>query len=331
MAFAKAQDLFRLAMLATRRHGVSLEEIVEEFGCSHRTAQRMTDALAAAFAQTVKSIDEDRRARWTIPTLSIASLLTPSAEELAALSTAIAELEQAGMLREASVARQLERKVRALIPPQAGVRLAVDEEALLEALGHAARPGPRPASTSDVDAAISEALKGPFLLRIQYRKRREGRQSERVVAPHGLLLGVRRYLVARDTAKPAGAGLQHYRVEEIHEADVLDESFELDPGFSIRRHAERGFGSFESRKEHGEVVWKFRPDAAEQARRFVFHPTQQVEELDDGSLVVRFVASGHLEMCWHLYSWGDAVEVLAPEPLRLAVERHRRNDFTALP
>jgi predicted DNA-binding transcriptional regulator YafY len=220
---------------------------------------------------------------------------------------------------------------RALTAPDDGARLEVDEEALLEALGHAARPGPRPASSREVDAAISEALKGPFLLRILYRKRREDRPSKRVVAPHGLLLGVRRYLVARDTAKPTGTSLQHYRVEEIYKAEVVGESFAFDPEFSLRRHAERGFGSFESLREHGEVVWKFSPNAAEQARRFIFHPTQQVEELDDGSLVVRFHASGHLEMCWHLYSWGDAVEVLAPEPLRAMVEGYRRSDFVALP
>lgn len=331
MAFAKAQEMLSLAMLATRRRGITIDDIVGEFGCSHRTAQRMAVALQSAFPAVEHSIDEDRRARWTLPARAIAPLLSPSAEELVALSASIAELDRAGMAPEAAAMRQLERKVRALIPPSAGTRLAVDEEALLEALGHAARPGPRPAASEAIDAAISEALKGPFKLRILYRKRMEEEPRERVVAPHGLLLGVRRYLVARDAAKAATARLQHYRVEEIYRAEVLDESFELDPGFSIRRHSERGFGSFENEREHGEVVWRFRPDAAEQARRFVFHPRQELTQTEDGSLEVRFEASGLLEMCWHLYSWGDAVEVVAPEQLKAMVERHRRTDFAALP
>lgn len=46
MSFSKALDLIRLARLAAmRRGGISLEEICEEFGVAHRTAQRMTDAL----------------------------------------------------------------------------------------------------------------------------------------------------------------------------------------------------------------------------------------------------------------------------------------------
>jgi len=329
MSFAKGQELLKLAMMATSRSGVSLEQIVEEWACSHRTAQRMTDALQAAFPQTEIEDGDDRKRRWRIHAKVIAPLLTPSAEELAALTTAISELETNQMTTEAATLRQLQSKVRALLPPGTGTRLAVDEEALLEALGHAARPGPRPATSSDVDLAIAEALKGPFLLRIHYRKRTQDKPSERIVAPHGLLLGVRRYLVARDTAKK-NARLQHYRVEEIYSAEVLGESFEIDPGFSIRSHAEKGFGSYESAAEHGDVVWRFSPDAAPHARRFVFHPTQTVDEEADGSLLVRFKASGHLEMCWHLYSWGKSVEVLQPARLREMVHGHQR-EFEALP
>ncbi|WP_263626080.1 helix-turn-helix transcriptional regulator [Novosphingobium percolationis] len=111
---------------------------------------------------------------------------------------------------------------------------------------------------------------------------------------------------------------------------MLAGSFEIDAGFNLKRHAEKGFGLYESEREFGEVVWRFTPDAAAHARRFVFHPTQSVEEGVDGSLTVRFMASGYLEMTWHLYQWGDAVEVLAPKRLREMVHEYRRV-FPALP
>ena len=324
MSFAKARDLLRLAILSTGRRGVSLLEIEESFECSHRTAQRMTQALEDVFPQTVRDCDEQGRARWTLPARSIASLLTPTAEELAALTTAITQLGDEVMTAEARALRSLASKVRALVPAAQGARLEVDEEALLMALRHAARPGPRPAADPVVDAAIYEALKGPLLLRIVYRKRAEDEPGVRIVEPHGLLLGVRRYLVARDRAKGAGAPLQHFRVEAIAEAEVQNESFVLDPGFDIGLHAQRGFGSYENQDEHGEVVWRFSPHAAPQARSFIFHPTQSQEDEPDGSLIVRFMASGHLEMCWHLYTWGDHVEVVAPEVLRRMTHAFRR-------
>ena len=82
-----------------------------------------------------------------------------------------------------------------------------------------------------------------------------------------------------------------------------------------------------ARSQFGEVVWRFDPRAADYARGFEFHPDQVIEDQPDGSLIVRFHASGWMEMCWHLYQWGDAVEVLEPEALREMVEGYRRGDF----
>jgi len=63
----------------------------------------------------------------------------------------------------------------------------------------------------------------------------------------------------------------------------------------------------------------------------VFHPNQELTELDDGSLLVEFEASGWLEMAWHLVQWGNAVEVLDPPELREMLERVRRGEVAILP
>jgi predicted DNA-binding transcriptional regulator YafY len=231
---------------------------------------------------------------------------------------------------EAGLLRSLAQKVRALVPPEKGTRLAVDEEALLEAMGYAARPGPRPTANSRIDEAISHALKGPFHLMIAYRSRGEATPSERTIAPYGLLLGARRYLVGIDVARSDGR-LRHYRVEDISHAEPLDSSFDYPDDFTLADYAQRAFGSFHDDREYGEVAWKFSPEAVERAQRFLFHPSQTSETLNDGSLVVRFRASGHLEMAWHLYSWGRSVEVLEPPELAAMVNPYRRDDFPALP
>jgi predicted DNA-binding transcriptional regulator YafY len=125
--------------------------------------------------------------------------------------------------------------------------------------------------------------------------------------------------------------LRYYVAERIQSAELTGESFERDPEFDIDHHAQKAFGAFQNEAEYGEVVWRFQPSVASHARAFLFHPTQVLEDQPDGSLIVRFNASGHLEMCWHLYMWGDQVEVLAPEALRKMVEPYRRSDFLALP
>lgn len=330
MSFGKAVDLLRLAMLAASRRGICLAEIESEFGCVRRTAQRMICALEEAFPATVHSIGDDGRHYWRLPARAIASLLSPTADELVALTTGIGQLERADMLAEATRLKSLKRKVRALLPAESGTRLAVDEEALLEAMGFAARPGPGPALDSAVDEAISQAIKGPFRLKILYRSRGDQAPSSRTIEPLGILLGARRYLVAVDTAKRDGR-YRHYRVEDIVSAEVSAETFAYPDDFRIGQYAERAFGSFHNEAEFGEVVWRFAPEAVDRVRRFQFHPGQQSEDLPDGSLIVRFCASGHLEMAWHLYAWGSSVEVISPPRLAAMVHPFRRGDFPALP
>ncbi|MAU22737.1 MAG: DeoR family transcriptional regulator, partial [Martelella sp.] len=167
---------------------------------------------------------------------------------------------------------------------------------------------------------------GPFRLRLRY-----GTEDapERIVEPHGLLLGHRSYLVARQPAR--GDGILNFRMDRILGAQTLDESFRFAPGFSLGDYAAQSFGVYQDPAQYEEVVWRFAPHAAARAAEFCFHPKQTVDAQEDGGLIVRFHAAGWLEMAWHLYQWGDAVEVLAPEGLRMLVESHRRSDFEALP
>ncbi|RYG90172.1 MAG: WYL domain-containing protein [Alphaproteobacteria bacterium] len=330
MSFSKAVDLLRLAMMATSRQGVCLADVEAEFGGVRRTAQRMIAALQEAFPATEHLIADDGRHCWRIPSRAVAQLLVPTAEELVSLRSAISELERGDMYGEATRLRSLEKKVRALIPSDRTLRLATDEEALLEAMGFAARPGPRPALNEAVDLAISEALKGPCELEIHYQSRSDAAPSWRRIEPLGLLLGSRRYLVGIDTAKRDGR-YRHYRVEDIEEAQVRSEVFAYPADFDLREYATRAFGSFHNDAEFGEVVWRFSPSAAGRAARFQFHPNQQVEHEPDGSMLVRFKASGHLEMSWHLYAWGSDVDIVSPRALAEMVHPYRRPDFAALP
>lgn len=54
-------------------------------------------------------------------------------------------------------------------------------------------------------------------------------------------------------------------------------------------------------------------------------------EQDDGRLIVTFEASGLVEMAWHLYKWGDAVEVVEPIALREMVAGFQNGWINVLP
>lgn len=331
MSFLKAEQLIDLATMAAARHaGITLDDVEARFSVSKRTAQRMLHTLEVQFPDTTAGVDDTGRKRWRLPSAPLRDLMSLSPEELAALDLAVETMRRSGFEIEAEHLLKLREKVMALVPRAKAARLETDHEALLEAQGLAARPGPKPRVDRRIAAAIAEAIKACRVLSVDYQARNESRPTTRRLAPYGLLTGIRRYLVARP-ADDEETLVRLYVVERISRAEVEDQAFARDPSFNLQAFAERSFGVFQNPEEFGEVIWRFSPCAAEHARGFEFHPTQRTEDQPDGSLVVRFSAAGHLEMAWHLYMWGAEVEVLAPPGLRDLVAKHRRTDFPGLP
>ena len=122
-----------------------------------------------------------------------------------------------------------------------------------------------------------------------------------------------------------------YRLDNISAVKLSDEFYERDPDFNLKAFSKMAFGVFQNKDEYGEVIWRFSKQAAEHARGFVFHPDQVFKDRPDGTLDVRFMAAGHLEMCWYLYCWGDQVEVIKPIKLKNMCEKYMRKDFPVLP
>lgn len=327
MSFSKAQDLIRLARLAaTRRRGISLEEICEEFGVSHRTAQRMTEALVATFPLADHDDGEDRKRRWTLTDPDLDKLQLRNEAGLEALEIAARHAETEGRLRHAKALTDLRDGLLRRLPGNRAARLEADAEAVLSSLGKVTRPGPKVRLNPDLLDAIIESLRGPFRLRVRYGS---PDAPHRILEPHGVLLGHRIYVAARDLAK--APEIRNFRMDLIFEAETLEEWFALEDGFSLAEYAARSFGVWQDPDQFGEVIWRFSPEAADRAAGFQFHPHQILEPQDDGSLIIRFFAAGWLEMVWHLYQWGDKVEVLAPDPLRRMVQDYRRPDFASMP
>ena len=331
-SFAKASDLLRLAELAAARHlGIGLQDIEAEFDVDRRTAQRMTKALEAIFPEVETRTDDARRKFWKVRGSDARLMLSQGIRdsELAAVEMAIRRAERDCATNEVRALASLRDRLLASMPGPHARRAEADADAVLEAHGFASRPGPRERTDPAILATIAEALKAPNMLTISYAGERDNAARERLIEPYGLLLGIRRYLVAKE--KAGDGRIRHFRLDRLRSARLEPQSFQRDHEFDLESHAARAFGSYHAEAEYGEVVWRFAPSVAPVAREFVFHPRQEMSDEPDGSLVVRFIASGWLEMAWHLYQWGNRVEVLKPEALRKLVDGYRRGDFPALP
>ena len=317
MRYERLTDIVKLAMhLQGTRGGLTMDDIVTEFGVSRRTAERMRAAVEAAFGPLQAVETGDTRIHWRLQSTSLRGLLRITPEELAELESAANSLDQAGLAERAATLRELVAKLLAL-------RRSLDEqtfgdelEALMRAEGSAMRPGPRSRIKQGLLPLFRDAIRANRKVEFTYLARTSGRRSHQIVEPYGVLYGNRAYLVGRaDWARDQ----RLWSLANVSEARTASETFERDPAFNLKEFAERSFGAFQ--EPPFDVVLRFSPDAAQDAATFLFHPSQTLAEHEDGSLTVRFRAGGMSEMCWHLFTWGTGVTVEEPAELR---ERLRR-------
>ena len=324
--YEKAETILRIALdMQGTAEGLSLEDIQRNYSdgpLSRRTAERLRDAIERVFPQMQQANPGELPKRWRLPTGTVSGFASVSAEELADLAAGVSLLERENMLVQAENAQRAVSKLRALMRPDALTRVAPDLEALTEAEGIAMRPGPRPKIEPDIVATLRQAILANHKVRLHYKYRGSGKTGFDTVRPYGFIYGTRHYLVAWSENEQA-RDFRNCALSSIERVEILDRVFTRRRSFSLKEYAERSFGVFQ--EEPLDVVWRFSPQVAADAREFLFHPSQKFEEQPDGSLVVRFRAGGRLEMCWHLFTWGGHLSVLAPKGLSTLLNDHLRN------
>ena len=323
MRYEKSQALLRLANeLRGTAEGLSLRDIQEKFSVGRRTAERMRDAVCEVFPDVEEFLLGDGFKRWRIRSRRGGAAAPITVDELTTLRSAAARLRQEGLKDQADVVEGVEAKLRSMLLPDVLLRLGADTEALLESQGLAMRPGPRPRIAGSVMRDLREAIKGAWPVSLHYRARETGAHSRLVVHPYGFLYGNRHYLVGFH-ASPDIEAIRLFSLANIEKVERAEGQFIRDPNFSLDDYAANSFGVFQEQPFN--VVWRVSPEAADDAREHLFHPSQTFEDQPDGSLLVRFKAGGLLEMCWHLFTWGGGIQVVEPEELIDAMREQLEN------
>lgn len=314
--YEKLRDLFELALwMHEDVEGVSIKDIEKRYKISRRTAERWRKSLYEIFPNMIEmdNFRHGKEKRWRIPQRSVNfnTLLTFSAQELAVFNTAISNLERSGLHDNAKILREVEIKVRSIIRPEHRTRITVDADAMMSAEGLALRPGPKVIADEGVVSKIRDAILSMHQIQISYLNR-QGRVNNNTLMPYGIIYGDRNhYLLARHSDGYSEGEPHHFILSNIQEIKILPETYTIPDDFSLEKFTERSFGVFQ--EEPFEVEWLFDKDVAPDAKRFTFHPTQELIENPDGSLTVKFKAGGRREMDWHLYTWGNHVKVIKPK------------------
>jgi len=116
---------------------------------------------------------------------------------------------------------------------------------------------------------------------------------------------------------PVYTGTATLAIDRLQDVVLLKTDFVTDPDFDPQQCRQDAFGV--SWEDPMEVVLRFRSDQAPYVRERMWHPSQRLEELSGGGVQLSFRAGGPFEIRRWILGWGDAVEVISPESLRLEI------------
>ncbi|MFQ5691599.1 MAG: helix-turn-helix transcriptional regulator [Nitrospinota bacterium] len=114
-----------------------------------------------------------------------------------------------------------------------------------------------------------------------------------------------------------------FRANRIEDVKVLPVQVPVREDYSfIRRHGS-AFSVFPG-EETTRVRVRFDPSVAPYIREALWHPSQTLEDLPDGGVVLEVEVSEPKEVAWWALQWGARAEVLAPGDLRGEMARETR-------
>ncbi len=163
--------------LASHFEGMTLDEMAALIRVGRRTAERMRDAVEAAFGPLERG-DDGRKVRFRLAARGLGNFASaPTAEELAELENAARALAAAGNESRAATLRSLGTKIGASLREADRRRLGVDVEAQLRAEAFACQVGPRPLADPTVLARLREALLAGIMVKFMESRRAGARSS----------------------------------------------------------------------------------------------------------------------------------------------------------
>lgn len=307
---AKLDRLLALVhALSETTEGLTLDEMAERLGVNRRTAERMRDIIARHF--DLDEVADDRRKRFLIRDSLRRVYTRPTAAEVAALQAEVDGRTLAGQAARAEQLASLLAKVKGALDEREKRRLDPDLDALARLQRTMVTAGPIATVAPETVTVIQSAILAGRCVEFHYATEERPEARWRRVIPYGLVHGPLTYLLG----KMPGRDDQpvYFRLDRMTKA-MISETLGCAPhDWDIDAWLVESFAVW--RDEKHDVVLRVPSLSAARARDWRFHRLQQIEELTDGGLCIRFTTGGMRELAEHLFAWGGDLVIEGPEAL----------------
>ncbi len=307
--YSQASRLHDLIRILEARYGATVDELVEECQVTRRTIYRDLQAIIDAGYPLVSERQDDGYVLYSfISGFSKMPPITFSLEELMTLYLCRGQLE---FLQGTPFQDDLEAifsRIHSNLPPRS--------VAHLERIAEASSPRFHGFKNYSEQHQSLQELRQALLKQqqcvIHYHPAKRDREIY-LIDPYTLLF-FKNGLYIGGYAHKRGA-LRLFAVERIEKVELKDERFDVPEDYQVQMLTGSAFGLIDE-GELQDLVLLFGNEVSHLVRERIWHPDQQIEERNDGSLILRFCASGDREILAWLYSFIPYVRVLAPQSLR---------------
>ncbi len=124
-------------------------------------------------------------------------------------------------------------------------------------------------------------------------------------------------------AEPPGE-IRVLKVERVSRAGLTDGRFEAPPLRTLLKRIDRAWGIWLGPGEPDTVELRFSPEVAPRVRETRWHPSQRLEDADDGAIRLTLTVTSWRELLPWVLGWGAQCTVLGPPELRRAVAAELR-------
>jgi predicted DNA-binding transcriptional regulator YafY len=281
----------------------------EEFQVSHRTVMDDLEYLRM-FGHVIEYNHKTKSYELEEGTGDLVSLQLRESE-WAAIVLAQEILEQLGAERSAESIGKIGDRVRQLMPQLLGS----DDGDFAPTLSLIR--GPSPANPLPHLKPLEEAIKDQLTVLIRYYTLYRNETSERQVDPYRLVSREGRgYLVAHCHTRNR---VIIFRLDRIRELTKSNDVFLIDNDFKMDDFLGPMFGMFTDHQDF-EVKIRFSPYVASWIREEVWHKSQTMKDLPDGSVQVDMTVTGLVAVKKWVLSFGADAEIIEPLHLRREIE-----------
>lgn len=293
-------------LLRARKKGMTTAELARATGVSTRSVQRDLIVLQFEFGLLLS----EQGGRYAVEREQRLSPLELTLQEARAMLIATRLFLRYSDEAEPHAANAL-RKLASVMPAAVRGQVRAAADALAD------RPLD-PEFTRNL-TTITDAWARCRVLRLSYRSAGKQRLKEVLVEPYFLepsAAGFATYLIGYSRTHQQ---MRTFKVERVVSAEMLPVAFDQPQTLDIESLLSTAWG----------IIWgegiavrlRFAPDVAWRVKESRWHPSQTIDDLDDGGCLLTISVASMMELGRWVRSWGDRVEVLAPQELRDELRR----------